>query len=160
MKSATITFLSRIIWRVRDFDQEPGVGAGGGFHGYRAAVRFHGALDDRQPEACALDFVLRMMLLYPVETPEDMGKMGGWNPDPVVGHPDMHRLTDPLAADFHRQFLVGILFEGVLDEIEENLGPVKAVAMNRERRVRDGDADGGSLALYHRFEALDHIGDA
>ena len=94
-----------------------------------------GALDDRESEAGALDFLLRVVFLDPVEAAEDVRQVGAGDADAVVGDPDADgRRRRSIAADLDLEAGVGVLLEGVLDQVEEHLGPVEAVALEDEVR--------------------------
>ena len=70
-------------------------------------------------------------------------------PSPACSQP----ISDPQAG-------VGVLFEGVFDEVEEHLGPVEAVAVEDEVRIRHGDGDFRLLGADDGFEALEDVLDA
>ena len=72
---------------------------------------FHSALDDGETQAGAFDFSLRVVFLDTVKTPEDMREVGTWDAYSVVQDPDAVEVVHILAAYFHLEPRVGVLFE-------------------------------------------------
>ena len=121
---------------------------------------FDGAFDDRKSEAGAFDFALGVVFFHPIEAAEDMGQVGAGDADAIVGDPGADEVVLFLAADFHVQAGVGILFEGVFDQVEQHLGPVEAVAVQLEFGVRHEYLDMRFLAADDRLQAFEHVLDA
>ena len=83
-----------------------------------------------------------------------MGQVIARNTDAIVAHPHAVGVGGFFAADFDAQTWMRILLERVFDEVEENLGPVKAVAVNERAFGRQQVLHIGALVADHRFEAF------
>jgi hypothetical protein len=85
---------------------------------------FDGAFDDGEAEAGALDFLLGVVFIHSIEAPENVREIRAGNADTIIADPDGSGVADFLAADDDLETFVRILFEGVFNEVEEDLGPV------------------------------------
>lgn len=135
-----------------------GAGVGGDLDG--ALVGFDGAFDDGESEAGAFDGVLGVVFGDAEEAAEDVREVGAADADAVVGDPDVEGVWLDGGADFDEEVGVGVLFEGVFDEIKENLRPVEAVAEDGEGFGLDVEEEGGLFLGEEGFEAFFDIEDA
>ena len=147
-------------WLGGQRDQEFRFVSGDGADGDGSAVGLDGAFDDGEAESGAFDFLLRVVFFHAEEAAENVWEIGAGDADAVVRDPDALGCAVGLAADFDVESVVRILFEGVFDEIEEDLRPVEAVAPHDERGVRHGDAHDGVLVADDGFEAFEDVFDA
>ena len=107
-----------------------------------------------------LNAFLVVMLFDAIEAFEDEGEVGIRDANPVIGDPQSDlAVFVALGTDFEFEGPGGILFQGVLDEIEEDLGPVKAVTHEVEVLVDFLESDFGFLLLNDRFQTLDDVTD-
>ena len=142
---------------VGETDGEGGFEAERAVDGDGAAVGFDGAADDGEAEAGAFDF-LAMVFGDAVEAFEDEGEVGAWDADAVVGDADDGggTVADHGDGDFEIAWL--IFLEGVFDEIEEDLVPVEAVALDLvSAGGRELEAEAGAFFFDERGEAFDDV---
>ena len=144
----------------RDEDLEAGFPSRGGSDADLAAVGLDGTFDDGEPEAGAFDFALRVVFLDAIEAPENVGQVGARDADAVVRDPDAELVALGLAADLDDQAGVGVLLQGVFDEVEEHLGPVEAIAHEHQRLIGHGNVDLGLLLADDGLEAFEDVVDA
>ena len=120
---------------------------------------FDGPFHDGEAEAGAFDLILRMVFFDPKEALENEGEVVAGDSDSVVedfdGGGSAWVLTG-FYGDQHRG--VGILLEGIFDQVEEELGPVKEVSGKGD--VLDVDLDRGVLVFDDEFESFDNVTDA
>ena len=120
-------------------------------------VRLDRAFHDGKPETGAFHLKLRVMFFYPVEPAENMWEIRAGNSDAVVLHPDQDIVPALRTADLDLQILVGVLFQRVLDEIEQHLRPVETVSLKGDFVIVKAHGNIRLLAADDGFEALQDI---
>jgi hypothetical protein len=136
-------------------DSRGGAGADG------AAVGLDGPLDDGEAEAGSLDLALIVMFLDAEKALEDEGDVGGRDARAVVGDLKSElSLPGRSGADLDLNRNRGVLLEGVLDQVEEDLDPIEAIPFQGETGIGDVDRDGCLLLLDECFEPFEDVGDA
>lgn len=119
---------------------------------------FDGPLDDGESEARAFHLGLGVVLFDPVESFEDEGEITAGDPNAIIGDANCEVpffVLFSINADGDGSS--GVLLESILDEVEENLGPIEMVT---------GDLNPGNVHFNGRlllfddgFQSLDDVTD-
>mgnify|MGYP001808725736 CR=1 FL=1 len=96
------------------------------------SMSLHRPADYGKAESRALDLCLRVVFFNAVEASKNEGQIRRGDTYAIVADPDVEPLFGLFPADYYSEGNIGILLEGIFDEIEQNLGPVKAVALQEK----------------------------
>ena len=129
-------------------------GLAGGGDG--AAVGFDGAVDDAEAEAGAFDGAA-VMLISPEEALEDEGQIVGGDAGAVVANFEDAFGFAPLAGEGDDEAGLQVLFEGVFDEVGEDLVPVKAVALEEAVFLGEIEHEACVPLFMHGGEVIDGV---
>ena len=117
---------------------------------------FDGAADDAEAEAGALD-LRAVVLVAAVEAFENKRQIVRGNTDAVVTDAEQAVVGEPFAADFDHEARARVLFEGVFNEVGEDLIPVKTIAAHLATIGGQVELDAGAPLLKKRRQLIKRV---
>ena len=142
-----------------DFDGEDGFDAGGAAEVDGAAVGFDGAADDGEAEAGAFDG-LAMVFVATEEAFEDEGDVVRGDADAVVAEGEGALVPGPAAREANGQGATGVFFDGVFEEVGENLVPIETITVERATGGWEIEIEVDLSIFEHGGEVVDGVLDA
>ena len=142
-----------------DFDGEDGFDAGGAAEVDGAAVGFDGAADDGEAEAGAFDG-LAVVFVATEEAFEDEGDVVRGDADAVVAEGEGALVPGPAAREANGQGATGVFFDGVFEEVGENLVPIETITVDRATGGWEIEVEVDLSIFEHGGEVVDGVLDA